>query len=137
MNESKFIVGASPADLSAKVTAVLANGYQPVGPITYYEKNLVQWVVVNGDDIQSYEARVDANPARLIASIEDAGQFVCGMPINLGGQYVLAGVTGTRASGSDYTATQVSATAISPGSATDVQGILAELAARIDDLEGP
>ncbi|MFD3917124.1 hypothetical protein [Streptomyces sp. NPDC058603] len=36
-----------------------------------------------------------------------------------------------------HTATQVTATAISPGSATTVQGILAELAARITALETP
>ncbi|MFJ9887175.1 hypothetical protein ACIQRW_15075 [Streptomyces sp. NPDC091287] len=35
------------------------------------------------------------------------------------------------------TAAQVTATAISPGSATTVQGILAELAARIAALETP
>lgn len=35
------------------------------------------------------------------------------------------------------TATSVPATPISPGTATDVQGILAELAARILDLENP
>lgn len=49
----------------------------------------------------------------------------------------LAGGTATTASASDHahTATQITATAISPGSATTVQGILAELAARITALE--
>lgn len=37
----------------------------------------------------------------------------------------------------DVTAEQVTATSISPGSATTVQGILAELAARITALETP
>lgn len=39
--------------------------------------------------------------------------------------------------GGAVTATEVTATAISPGSATTVQGILAELAARITALETP
>ncbi|WP_097921747.1 hypothetical protein [Streptomyces sp. wa1063] len=59
----------------------------------------------------------------------------------------VAGVATVRAIGSTattaaagnhvHTATQVTATAISPGSATTVQGILAELAARITVLETP
>lgn len=58
-----------------------------------------------------------------------------------------AGVATVRAIGSTattaaagnhvHTATQVTATAIGPGSATTVQGILAELAARITALETP
>lgn len=49
------------------------------------------------------------------------------------------GSTSTTAAAGNHshTATQVTATAISPGTATDVQGILAELAARITDLETP
>ena len=44
----------------------------------------------------------------------------------------------TAAAGNhSHTATQVTATAIAPGTATTVQGILAELAARIDALENP
>lgn len=49
------------------------------------------------------------------------------------------GATATTAAAGNHahTATQVTATAISPGSATNVQGILAELAARITALETP
>lgn len=49
------------------------------------------------------------------------------------------GSTATTAAAGNHvhTATAVTATAISPGSATTVQGILAELAARITALETP
>ncbi|WP_433893041.1 hypothetical protein [Streptomyces sp. CA-111067] len=46
------------------------------------------------------------------------------------------GVTGA-VPGAAPTAADVTAEAISPGTATDVQGILAELAARITALEAP
>lgn len=47
------------------------------------------------------------------------------------------GTTATTAAAGNHThtAATVTATAISPGTATDVQGILAELAARITDIE--
>lgn len=47
------------------------------------------------------------------------------------------GTTATTAAAGNHahTATNVTATAIGPGTATNVQGILAELAARIADLE--
>src|SRR5690606_2371643 len=49
---------------------------------------------------------------------------------------VTASTSTTAAAGNHtHTAAEVTATAISPGTATDVQGILAELAARITDLE--
>lgn len=57
--------------------------------------------------------------------------------IGAGTSSLALGATGTTAAAGNHThtATQVTATAISPGTATTVQGILAELAARITALE--
>lgn len=57
--------------------------------------------------------------------------------IGAGTSSLALGATGTTAAAGNHvhTATQVTATAVSPGTATTVQGILAELAARIAALE--
>ncbi len=56
------------------------------------------------------------------------------MPVELAKE-VAAQIEDSSGSGGPITAESVTATAIAPGTATNVQAILAELAARITELE--
>jgi len=79
-------------------------------------------------------ADVTGKPAVIAAG---ADQAVARTAIGAGTSSLAIGSTASTAAAGNHahTATQVTATAIGPGTATNVQGILGELAARIATLE--
>ncbi|MFI6860183.1 hypothetical protein ACIBKZ_09755 [Streptomyces sp. NPDC050421] len=128
----EVVAGGTRRPLS-EVLAELGGGAQPIA-----------WADITGKPT-SFTPSTHTHPAAQVSDATATGRSVltaadaaaARTAIGAGTSFLALGTTAATAAAGNHvhTATQVTSTAIAPGTATTVQGVLAELAARITALE--